>query len=254
MNMEKGPPLRFGCTICGRCCHDLRLPLSIAEAIAWLERGGHVEFLCDAAPALPHAPGSPEAYRAERAVPAMSGDLPVLVGVTLTAVFTGPCPNLLPDMMCAAYDVRPDVCRIYPAEVRPERAINPAAKLCPPEAWDDAQPPYTNETGRVTDPTTARAIASTRANGPADVPAKARLLDLLGIDAAALANEGFAIWQPESGALLAALHAAQSHVAPVEPRVAIISGREETRAMIREAGAVGAAPDAARYTYLPLHA
>lgn len=30
----------------------LRIPLTIDEAIAWLQRGGHVELLCDAMPWL----------------------------------------------------------------------------------------------------------------------------------------------------------------------------------------------------------
>lgn len=250
-----GPALRFGCTVCGRCCHDLRLPLSVREAILWLERGGDVELLCDAAPALPHPPGSPEAWRAERAVPASSGDLPVSIGVTLTAAFSGPCPNLKPDMFCAAYDVRPDVCRIYPAEVRPERQVDPAAKLCPPAAWDDTQPPFLDQAGAVVDRTTAQAIASTRRNGPGDVAAKARLLALLAIDAAALANEGFVIWQPAQDDLLAALRRADQDVAEA-PRldIAIVSGRAETCAMIREAGARDLQPDPARFAYLPLYA
>ena len=35
--------INFECTACGKCCHYLRLALTIAEAIVWLERGGHME-------------------------------------------------------------------------------------------------------------------------------------------------------------------------------------------------------------------
>ncbi|WP_338000302.1 hypothetical protein [Burkholderia gladioli] len=42
--------VHFSCTMCGRCCHDLRLPLSIDEALAWLARGGEVQLFCDAIP------------------------------------------------------------------------------------------------------------------------------------------------------------------------------------------------------------
>lgn len=251
--LATGPALRFGCTICGRCCHGLRLPLSIAEAAAWLERGGNVELLCDAAPALPHPPGSPEAYRAERAIPAMSGELPVAVALTLTAVFDGPCPNRLPDMACAIYADRPDVCRIYPAEVRPERTIDPAAKLCPPEAWNASEAPLTDAHGLVVEPVTAQAIASTRHNGVADVPAKAQLMMRLGMDAAALANEAYVIWRPDRITLLAALNDCMDDVRDSAIEMAIISGRPETRDMIREAGACDGGPDDARFSYLPLY-
>ncbi len=251
--LEAGPALRFGCTICGRCCHGLRLPLSIAEAAAWLERGGDVELLCDAAPALSHPPGSPEAYRAERAVPAMSGDLPVTVALTITAVFDGPCPNRLPDMACAIYADRPDVCRIYPAEVRPERTIDPAAKLCPPEAWNASEAPLTDAQGLVVEPVTAKAIASTRHNGIADVPAKARLMMNLRIDAAALANEAYVIWKPDRVSLLTALRDAADTRTDDVIEIAIVSGRSETRAMIQEAGAKDGDADDQRFSYLPLY-
>lgn len=248
-----GPALRFGCTICGRCCHGLRLPLSIAEAAAWLERGGDVELLCDAAPALPHSPGSPEAYRAERAVPAMSGDLRVTVALTLTAVFDGACPNRLPDMACAIYADRPDVCRIYPAEVRPERTIDPVAKLCPPEAWNASEAPLTDAQGLLVEPVTAKAIASTRRNGVADVSAKARLMRHLGIDAAALANEAYVIWKPDRANLLTALHDTADAQSDNMIEIAIVSGRSETRAMIQEAGAKDGDADDPRFSYLPLY-
>lgn len=245
--------LRFGCTICGRCCHGLRLPLSVAEAIAWLERGDDVELLCDAAPALPHPPGSPEAWRAERAVPAMSGDLPVTVAVTLTAVFDGACPNLLPDMACAIYNERPDVCRIYPAEMRRERPVDPIAKLCPSDAWSASQPPFIDASGRVAEPATARAIASSRLNAVADVASKAQLLATLGINAAALANEAYVIWRPARSALLAALQQAEVGGEYPPPDMAIVSQRQQTRAMVREAGAWDMSADDTRFAYLPLY-
>lgn len=31
--------LNFECTQCGRCCRDLKLPLTVPEAVAWLEDG-----------------------------------------------------------------------------------------------------------------------------------------------------------------------------------------------------------------------
>jgi Fe-S-cluster containining protein len=247
--------LHFSCTVCGKCCQNLRLALSVAEAIRWLERGGTVELLCDAAPALSHAPGSPEEYRALRAVPARSGALPVTVGMTLTAVFDGPCPNRMADMYCAAYEDRPNTCRIYPAEVRPDRAIDPAQKLCPTDAWGSDQPLFLDPQDRILDETTAKAVAATRHNGMEDVTAKARLLSLLGIDTIALANEGFAIWAPDEADLLDALRQSISDTMAVgQSDLRIVSGRAETRAMIREAEARDAEPlENDPFRYLPLY-
>lgn len=248
-------PLHFSCTVCGKCCQNLRLALSVAEAIRWLERGGTVELLCDAAPALPHAPGSAEEYRAMRAVPARSGALPVTVSMTLTAVFDGPCPNRMANMYCAAYEDRPNTCRIYPAEVRPDRAIDPAQKLCPSDAWGVDQPLFLDLPDRIMDETTAKAIAASRHNGVEDVAAKARLLALLDIDTIALANEGFAIWAPDEAVMLDALRQSISDMVPAgQSDLRIVSGRADTRAMIREAEARDAEPfEDAPFRYLPLY-
>ncbi|WP_420145812.1 YkgJ family cysteine cluster protein [Sphingobium sp.] len=249
--------LRFSCTACGRCCHGLRLLLSLSEAVGWLEHGGRVELLCDAAPDMPFAEGSGEAYRAARAVPATSQALPVTVAVLLTAVFDGPCPNLGPDMLCGAYDRRPNACRIYPAEIRPDRRIVPEEKLCPAGAWGGTQPVFVDPASGMADPVTAVAITGARTAGVEDVAGKAMLMDLLGIDQVALANEGYAVWKPASDALLSALRSVVDS-APIDPRpihVQIISPRAQTRQMIVEAEGADAAPDPARgYDYLPLFA
>lgn len=250
--------LRFSCTSCGRCCNGLRLLLSLSEAVSWLEHGGRVELLCDAAPALSFAEGSNEAYRAARAVPATSHKLPVTIAVTLTAVFEGPCPNLQPDMRCGAYDRRPNACRIYPAEIRPDRAIVPAEKLCPDEAWDARQPVFVHPATGIADDVTAIAIDRARSAGIEDVDRKARLLALLGIDQAALANEGYAIWKPAPALLLETLRTVIAADLPEEGeplRFQIVCPREDTRRMIAQAEGADATPDPARgYDYLPLYA
>lgn len=255
---EAASPLRFSCTACGRCCHGLRLLLSLSEAIDWLDHGGRVELLCDAAPDLAFAEASGKAYRAARAVRATSGALPVTVAVLLTAVFDGPCPNLQPDMRCGAYHRRPNACRIYPAEIRPDRQIMAAEKLCPADAWGGAQPVFSDPMNGIADPVTALAIAQARSAGVGDVPAKVRLLARLGIDQVALANEGYAVWQPEPARLLEALLAARDEPTPADAqpiRVEIVSPREATRRMIAEAQGADALPDPTRgYRYLPLFA
>jgi len=82
----------FECTMCGKRCHDLRLPLAVTEAVAWLERGNDVQILCDASPWLE---GQPEdnlqaAHRRRRSFAEMSGSLPMRVVVILAGAYAGP--------------------------------------------------------------------------------------------------------------------------------------------------------------------
>ena len=236
--------LRFGCTACGRCCHDLRLPLSLREAQSWLQRGGEVELLTDAAPALPTQPDDPRSrYRRERALAGVSGGLAVTVNLTLAATFSGPCPHLLPTMRCGAYADRPSTCRIYPAELLPGRLVDPDTKACPPEAWDPSGPPLLSPDGRPADPDVARAARQARADGLADVAGKAQLAQLLGINTAALENEGLAVHRRPASALMAALGTACSMPAgpPEHTEWRFISPSAITRTMIEDAGAIATA-------------
>ena len=154
--------LDFACNGCGGCCRDLRIPLTIDEATAWLQRGGHVELLCDAMPWLvePEPDNAFAAYKRARSTAALSGSLPVRVTVMLTASHAGPCPNLRDDLRCAIYDERPLVCRIYPAEVNPFVPLAPAGKQCSPDAWQ--QTPFVRG-GTIVDAATHENIARSRA-------------------------------------------------------------------------------------------
>lgn len=193
----------FGCTSCGRCCHDLRLPLTTGEAIDWLERGnGAVEVLCEAVPWLeePDPPHAWAAYKRQRSFAAMSGDLPIRVIVTLTAVYQGACPNLAADFRCGIYAMRPRACRIYPAEVNPFIAFAPEHKRCPPEAWTAPAPFMRN--GEVVECATQREISALREESRQQLQAMPALCDALGIAAAGLSNEGFAVHAPPADRLL----------------------------------------------------
>jgi Fe-S-cluster containining protein len=231
--------LHFDCTMCGRCCHDLKLPLSIDEAIDWIERGGTVHLYCEALP-WPSDPGGQDAwawYKGTRGFPAMSGVLPVRVLVMLVAAQDGACPFLLPDMRCGAYEYRPRVCRIYPAEINPLLVLSPDAKQCPPEAWSAEQPLFASN-GKVIDPETAALSMRAQEVAIEDVPAKERLCALLGIDRAALGNEGFVVHRPSGDLLLPALRAAR--VSGLQPAThwTIASNRASMITMLDDAGAV----------------
>ncbi|MBN3843949.1 YkgJ family cysteine cluster protein [Burkholderia sp. Ac-20349] len=196
----------------------MRIPLTIDEAIAWLQRGGHVELLCDAMPWLvePEPDNAFAAYKRVRSTAALSGSLPVRITVMLTATHAGPCPNLLDDLRCAIYDARPLVCRIYPAEVNPFVPLVPGGKQCTPDAWQRA--PFVRG-GTIIDAATRENIARSRAASEAETPLRARLCAALGIDTAAVANEGFAVHAPPAATLLAAL---------TELRAAEVTGDVET--------------------------
>jgi Fe-S-cluster containining protein len=247
--------VHFSCTLCGRCCHDLRLPLSVDEALEWIARGGDAQLFCDAI-VWPQEPPPGDAlaqHRRRRSFAAHSGTLPVRVTVTLVAAFEGACPNLRPDMTCGAYEQRPRVCRIYPAEVNPFLPLDPAAKACPADAWS-ADGPLLMQAGRIVNADTAALVAQSREADERDRFAKARLCELLGYDTAALANEGFAVYAPEHQRLEAALQAAQraarqSRVSPDdrEPGSShawrFMTNRSTTLATLRSIGAIAGLPE-----------
>lgn len=254
--------IHFSCTMCGRCCHDLRLPLAIDEALEWIARGGEVQLFCDAIvwPQEPLQSDTLAQHRRRRSFAAHSGTLPVRVTVTLVATFAGPCPNLRPDMSCGAYDRRPRVCRIYPAEVNPFLKLDPAAKACPADAWSDAGPVFMRA-GQIANADTAALIAQSRGADERDRVAKTHLCELLGYDTAALANEGFAVYAPSRLRLEAALQAARESGAQLndlEPRSShpwhFITNRSTTLATLQSIGAsAGQAEDRSRSAEVPAY-
>lgn len=245
----------FGCTSCGRCCHDLRLTLSIAEALRWIDRGGTVEILCDALPAAADFAAPDLAQYRARAFPARSGSLDLVVNLLLVATFAGPCPNLRPDMRCGDYAGRPNVCRIYPAEALPGRSPQPSDKRCPPEAWAPEQPAMFDAEGGIADPVTRGAIVAAGQAHAAEALAKRGLAARLGIDVAALRNEGFAAYRCDPvtlrSELLAARDVGAERAGASQWRIA--SASPGTTGMIIDAGAIATVPgDTAERYYIPL--
>lgn len=251
-------PQTFSCTSCGRCCHGLRLSLSVQEAIAWASRGGLVQILCHAAPDSTDI-SETAAYKRERRFMAKSGDLLLRVQVMLVARFEAACPNLRPDMRCGIYDERPNVCRIYPAEIIPGVVMNPANRLCPPEAWNGDQPLFLTDEGQVLEIVTRVAIAEARAAGLADLEARQSLVALLEIDVAALENEGFVVWTIDRARLISALGdaavaGASGKADAVMPNWRFMTPRSETAELISSAGAeLIRGPQPECVDYLPLY-
>ncbi|MGY3230781.1 Fe-S-cluster containining protein [Luteibacter sp. HA06] len=236
-------PLHFSCTLCGRCCHNLRLPLGLAEARTWLREGGSVEIFCEAIPwpqEMPAEDGMAQ-HKRKRSFPAMSGTLPVRVIVSLLATFAGACPNLQSDMTCGIYERRPMACRIYPAEVNPFLSVEPAQKLCPPEAWDSTAVLQT-DTGEWADATVAEAVESRRGSDYREASAKALLCERLGISEAGLTNEGVVTYTPERARFLEAFEALDAASLDALTQAhdlawTMVSHRDRTLTLLASAGA-----------------
>jgi Fe-S-cluster containining protein len=248
MNMD----IDFECTMCGKCCHDLRLPLTATEAVEWLQRGGQLQIICEALPwpVEPPPDNLQLAHKRRRSFAAMSGSLPVRIVVILAGTYVGPCPNLLADMRCAIYEERPLVCRIYPAEINPFTELVPANKGCPPEAWTPGLPSLARA-GRLVDADMLALIQRSHEADANDLPLKQQLCARLGIDQAALTNEGFVVHSPDQAGLLAALLDMRDEPAaasPVLPSWQVMSNRRATVDTLVSVDAHSALVDASHAT------
>lgn len=252
--------VHFGCTLCGKCCTDLRVPLTIVEAMQWLERGHTVEILCDAIP-WPLEPASDDAlaqYRRAATFAARSGTLPVRIGLILVATHAGRCPNLGDDNRCRIYASRPMVCQIYPAEINPFVQFSSAAKACPPDAWDGLTPAFLRN-GQWVSESLRATIERSRNTTRSDARHKPAICAVLNISVAAQANEGYVIHRPPAGQLYEALKHALAADAEDETSLewTLASNRASTRAALDSAGATVCTPLAvspANAEYLPLFA
>ncbi|MGD0503745.1 MAG: YkgJ family cysteine cluster protein [Steroidobacteraceae bacterium] len=232
--------IHFNCTRCGKCCRDLKIPLTVAEAMAWLDRGHQVQLICEASPWPARLTDQdPRAAHFERrSFAVMSGSMPARVIAMLVADVTGPCPNLLADFRCGIYRERPLVCRIYPAEVNPLIELNPETKLCPPEAWAADRPLLQGSDGALSS-VTQQDIRGLRAADALDAGAKIRLCAALQVADAGLVHESVVVYSPPRQTLRSALAIATA--AEGDPDVPtpwrFVSDRPET---IRDLTANGA--------------
>jgi len=165
--------IHFSCTVCGKCCHKLKLPLTITEAMQWLTDGNELQIICEALPwAEEPADDDPQAaHRRRRSFATISGSMPARVIVILAATFEGACPYLRSDMKCDMY---------------PDR-------------------PLFQRNGRLMDAGIRELIQESRDTDIREVESKRRLCSTLGIDSAALAGEGFVVHSPERSEMLAEL-------------------------------------------------
>lgn len=229
--------LHFDCTQCGRCCHDLRLTLSVEEARAWAGRGHQVDLLAEGWP-WPDEDEPQDAlddavvqWREATSFPVLVGDVPFRINLRLVARHDGPCPHLLPDMRCGNYAARPRICRIYPLESRPFERVSPSRRKCPPEAWDDHLP-VLERNGEPANGEAQTLLAAHRQAMIDDVPPKARLASALGFTDTAFAGEGMAVCEIGPQSLLTAIEEAQCSLWDSPQHWTLVTNRQSTAQML----------------------
>ncbi|KAF0861661.1 YkgJ family cysteine cluster protein [Pseudomonas sp. LD120] len=194
----------FSCVGCGKCCNDHHVPLTLAEARAWAADGGQVIVLVEAF--LGNGLGLPAQQREHaqrRSCRVLSGDTDAYVAITFAAYNVGPCRNLDENQLCRIYARRPLVCRIYPMEINPHIPLNPLAKECPPESWE--QGPALILGGQLVDQELAALIQRSRQADRDDIQLKEAICERLGIRTTALKGDGFTAYLPEMSALANAI-------------------------------------------------
>ena len=194
----------FSCVGCGKCCTDHHVPLTLAEARMWAADGGQVIVLVEAF--LANGLGLPAQQRehAERRSAAVrSGTTEAHVAITFAAYNVGRCRNLDEDNLCRIYERRPLVCRIYPAEINPHIPLNPAAKDCPPESWQ--QGPLLIVGGELVDQEVLELIQRSRQADRDDIRIKDAICAALGIRTTALKGDGFTAYLPQMDAFAAVI-------------------------------------------------
>jgi Fe-S-cluster containining protein len=236
----------------------LKIPLTVSEAVAWLDRGHQVQLICEGAPWPEEFPADDlrAAHLKRRSFAARSGSMPARVVAILAANVVGNCPNLQADSRCGIYDERPLVCRIYPAEINPFIELAPGNKNCPPEAWDTGHP-LLMRNGKIVSGETRAAIQRSRDTDAREVHIKSRVCAALNLNDTAVVREGFVLYSPSRDELRRALTVAiaAGDEPAAEPQWRFVSDRSQTLEYLEQHGAVafhsrdsGAVP----YTYLSL--
>ena len=244
----------FSCVGCGKCCSDHHVPLTLAEARMWAADGGQVIVLVEAF--LANGLGLPAQQREHaqrRSAVVRSGSSDAHVAITFAAYNVGPCRNLDEDKLCRIYERRPLVCRIYPAEINPHIALNPAAKDCPPESWE--QGPELIVGGELVDQELVTLIQRSRQADRDDIRTKDAICGLLGIRTTALKGDGFTAYLPDMGVFASVIDQVTAHplAAGDSEWLFHVSG-DDIAGQIRAAGAQVVTDPPQTYAFISLRA
>jgi Fe-S-cluster containining protein len=243
---------RFSCVGCGKCCTDHHVPLTLEEARSWAADGGNVIVLVEGF--LGTGLGLPELQREHaqrRSAIVPSGTTEAYVAITFAAYNAGRCRNLDEDDRCRIYERRPLVCRIYPMEINPHIPLNPGAKDCPPESWE--QGPALIVGGELMDKELAELIRRSRQADRDDIQAKEAVCGLLGIHTTALKGDGFTAYLPDMGLFAQAIELATQEVVQANEWVFHVSGMDIAEQLL-DAGARIATEVPVNYAFISLRA
>ncbi|MDF3199198.1 MULTISPECIES: YkgJ family cysteine cluster protein [unclassified Pseudomonas] len=242
----------FSCVGCGKCCTDHHVPLTLEEARSWAADGGNVIVLVEGF--LGSGLGLPELQREHaqrRSAVVPSGNTEAYVAITFAAYNAGRCRNLDEDNRCGIYERRPLVCRIYPMEINPHIPLNPGAKDCPPESWE--QGPALIVGGELMDKELAELIRRSRQADRDDIQAKEAVCGLLGIHTTALKGDGFTAYLPDMGLFAQAIELALHETVQANEWVFHVSGMDIAEQLL-DAGARIATEVPANYAFISLRA
>lgn len=240
----------FSCVGCGKCCSDHHVPLTLEEARHWAADGGNVIVLVEGF--LASGLGLPQQQREHaerRSVVVPSGNTEAFVAITFAAYNAGRCRNLDEDNRCGIYERRPLVCRIYPMEINPHIPLNPSAKDCPPESWE--QGPALIVGGELMDAELAELIRRSRQADRDDVQTKESVCALLGIRTTALKGDGFTAYLPDMQAFAQAIDTATAQPMTANQWVFHVSAMDIAEQLL-DAGAQIATEVPTNYAFIPL--
>lgn len=244
----------FSCVGCGKCCTDHHVPLTLAEARMWAADGGQVIVLVEAF--LSNGLGLPAQQREHaerRSAVVRSGTTDAHVAITFAAYNVGPCRNLDEDKLCRIYARRPLVCRIYPAEINPHIPLNPDAKDCPPESWQ--QGPVLIAGGELVDLELVELIQRSRQADRDDIGIKDAICAMLGIRTTALKGDGFTAYLPNMDTFAAVIDQVTAQPLTMAPSewVFHLSG-DDVAGQVLAAGAQVVTEPAQTYAFISLRA
>lgn len=220
----------------------------------WAADGGAVIVLVEGF--LSNGLGLPTEQREHaqrRSVAVPSGAAKAYVTITFAAFNHGRCRNLDEENLCRIYERRPLVCRIYPMEINPHIPLNPGAKDCPPQSWE--QGPELIVGGQLADLELASLIEQSRQADRDDIRIKEALCRRLGIRTSALKGDGFTAYLPDMTAFAQALEQAQTDgsVDAVEEWQFHVSG-DSVAEQMQAAGAWWTVEQPQTYAFISLRA
>jgi hypothetical protein len=155
--------------------------------------------------------------------------------------------------LCRIYERRPLVCRIYPAEINPHIPLNPAAKDCPPESWQ--QGPVLIAGGELVDQELMDLIQRSRQADRDDIGIKDAICAMLGIRTTALKGDGFTAYLPNMSAFASVIDQVTAQPLTTTPSewVFHLSG-DDVAGQVLAAGAQVVTEPAQTYAFISLRA